>query len=320
MDYILITCTFKTKEEAERIGNELLEEHLVSCYQMREIATKYNWKGSLYSDKEYAVNMKTRKSLYPDVEKFILDNHEYEVPEIVYYDIAGGSKKYLDWIEEETEKKSPQKIKEEFLVQTVDFNDTEALLENSGQNVVGNATLEFAEKIHSLDSIVDISELINIFKEELSSDSESQIPRYKRTSEEIFASKIWSGSSDISTALASILRLRGIPTVYVQSASIEWIEKYQNGESREMVQGHDFLEIYFHDEWLLLDAENKKLYFDYDRSNPYLPGGYFVFSKSLNAFDVGCNSLEARSENFRQHFAEFTLPEYTSSTYKTVDL
>ena len=45
--------------------------------------------------------MKTRKDLYNDVEKIILDNHNYELPEVIFSDIDGYDK-YLDWIGEET--------------------------------------------------------------------------------------------------------------------------------------------------------------------------------------------------------------------------
>ena len=46
--------------------------------------------------------MKTKKSLYDEVEKSILEMHSYETPQIVCYDIINGYNDYLKWIEEET--------------------------------------------------------------------------------------------------------------------------------------------------------------------------------------------------------------------------
>ena len=46
--------------------------------------------------------MKTKKDLYKEVEKEILNHHSYEVPEIISYDITNGYSKYLNWIEDET--------------------------------------------------------------------------------------------------------------------------------------------------------------------------------------------------------------------------
>ena len=46
--------------------------------------------------------MKSKKSLYKEVEKEILKIHSYEIPQIIMYDIQDGYKEYLDWIEAET--------------------------------------------------------------------------------------------------------------------------------------------------------------------------------------------------------------------------
>lgn len=46
--------------------------------------------------------MKTRKDLYKKIENIILENHNYEVPEIICYDINDGNLKYLFWIDETT--------------------------------------------------------------------------------------------------------------------------------------------------------------------------------------------------------------------------
>ena len=37
-----------------------------------------------------------------EIEKVIIENHNYETPEIISYDITEGYKEYLDWIEKET--------------------------------------------------------------------------------------------------------------------------------------------------------------------------------------------------------------------------
>jgi hypothetical protein len=42
--------------------------------------------------------IKTRKSLVPMISKVIKQNHPYEVPEIISFDISDGSKEYIDWI------------------------------------------------------------------------------------------------------------------------------------------------------------------------------------------------------------------------------
>ena len=49
--------------------------------------------------------MKTKKTLFKEVEKEILKIHDYETCEIISYDITNGNEKFLKWIEEETKQK-----------------------------------------------------------------------------------------------------------------------------------------------------------------------------------------------------------------------
>lgn len=101
-EYILVTTTFDNEEEANRVIDLLLEKRLVSCCQKSTIVSKYHWKGNIETANEYFVQMKSKKGLYKEIEKVILENHSYETPQIVAYDIIDGFKDYIDWIEEET--------------------------------------------------------------------------------------------------------------------------------------------------------------------------------------------------------------------------
>jgi periplasmic divalent cation tolerance protein len=98
----MITTTFDNKDEANKISELLLKERLVSCCQLSNITSSYHWKGKIEHTEEYLLQMKSKKELYKEIEKVILDNHSYETPQLIAYDITYGYKGYLDWIEEET--------------------------------------------------------------------------------------------------------------------------------------------------------------------------------------------------------------------------
>ena len=100
--YIIITTTFENKEEANKIIEILLEERLVSCCQLSHIESSYHWKGKIEHINELLLQMKSKKELFKEIEKVILENHSYETPQLVAYDIVDGFKEYLDWIGEET--------------------------------------------------------------------------------------------------------------------------------------------------------------------------------------------------------------------------
>lgn len=100
--YIMITTTFDNKEEANKIIELLLEKRLVSCCQLSNITSSYHWKGKIEHSDEFLLQMKSKKVLFKEIEKVILENHSYETPQLIAYDIIDGYKGYMQWIEEET--------------------------------------------------------------------------------------------------------------------------------------------------------------------------------------------------------------------------
>ena len=100
--YMMITTTFDNREEANKIAELLLEKRLVSCCQLSNITSSYHWKGKIEHADEFLLQMKSKKVLFKEVEKAILENHSYETPQLIAYDIVEGYQGYLDWIEEET--------------------------------------------------------------------------------------------------------------------------------------------------------------------------------------------------------------------------
>ncbi len=100
--YAMLITTCGTQENARQITESLLEKRLVACVQESKIFSSYIWEGKIERNEEFILKMKTKKSLYKEVEQEILRLHNYEVPEIAMFDIVDGNQAYLDWIEKET--------------------------------------------------------------------------------------------------------------------------------------------------------------------------------------------------------------------------
>ncbi len=100
--YCIITTTLNTIEDARKITKILLEKRLIACSQIEEIQSCYWWNKRIEDEKEYILTMKSKESLYNEIEKEILENHPYEVPEIIMTEIKDGYYEYLNWIKEET--------------------------------------------------------------------------------------------------------------------------------------------------------------------------------------------------------------------------
>ncbi len=95
---ILIFSTFPNKEEAVKIGRELLKKKLIACYNLFPVESSYWWKDKIVNENEILMIMKIRKENFKRVEKFILKNHSYETPEVVAVKPNKVTRKYLNWI------------------------------------------------------------------------------------------------------------------------------------------------------------------------------------------------------------------------------
>ncbi len=104
-ELIQVTTSTDKKEDAVRISKAIVENRLAACVQIfGPVTSIYWWKDNMEETEEWILVMKTRKELYPRLEKAITNFHPYEVPEIVAVTIAAGSKEYLEWLEKETGK------------------------------------------------------------------------------------------------------------------------------------------------------------------------------------------------------------------------
>jgi len=94
---ILILSTFASIGEARKIGNELLKNKLIACYNLLPIESAYWWKGKIEEANEFLMIMKTSRK-FKEVEKFIIEHHSFETPEIIGIEPNKVSEKYLKWI------------------------------------------------------------------------------------------------------------------------------------------------------------------------------------------------------------------------------
>ena len=99
--YCIIMTTYANDEIGKKIINSLITKNLAACIQVQEVNSYYKWKGNVNNDSEKLLYIKTKHSLYSEVEKDILSNHDYETPEIIEIPINTGFANYLNWIEDE---------------------------------------------------------------------------------------------------------------------------------------------------------------------------------------------------------------------------
>ena len=93
---------------AKSLARGLVEQGLAACVNiMAPAASVYRWQGRVEHAVEIPLLIKTTQARYPEVEQAILQQHPYDVPEIVAVPIGIGLPAYLTWLREETDKSMP---------------------------------------------------------------------------------------------------------------------------------------------------------------------------------------------------------------------
>lgn len=98
---ILVYIVCKDRDEARRIGRQLLEKRLAACYNMHSIESEYWWEGKLTEDNEVALLAKTVAGNYQAIVKEVLALHSYEVPCIMSINVDQVEPRYLAWLQGE---------------------------------------------------------------------------------------------------------------------------------------------------------------------------------------------------------------------------
>ena len=98
-NFIMIFVTTKDKQEAEKISQSLLNDHLVACANIiSPVNSFFHWQGDITEAEECLVIMKTRLDLFSKIVEQIKNVHSYEVPEILALPIMEGYQPYFDWM------------------------------------------------------------------------------------------------------------------------------------------------------------------------------------------------------------------------------
>lgn len=99
LDYFgIVETTCSTQEEADKIIKELFEKKLCVCIHKSQSNSTYLWEDKTVSEDEFVLRIKTKKNLYSRVERVVLDNHSYDLPEIVMVPIIKSTQEYFDWM------------------------------------------------------------------------------------------------------------------------------------------------------------------------------------------------------------------------------
>jgi len=103
-ELIVVFCTVPDDETAERLASGLVEKRLAACVKViPAVRSFYRWEGKLEVSSEVQMLIKTQRSRFEAIDKWIHAQHPYEVPELVALLASQVSGPYAKWAVEQTQ-------------------------------------------------------------------------------------------------------------------------------------------------------------------------------------------------------------------------
>lgn len=97
----IVFTTTSSREEARKIAAALVKRKLAACVNiLPRMESVYRWKNKVETSSEWLLVIKTTQKRVKAVEMTVKELHSYELPEFISIEIEGGSKEYLEWLEE----------------------------------------------------------------------------------------------------------------------------------------------------------------------------------------------------------------------------
>ncbi len=100
MEHIIVFITAPSVEDAENIGNELVDSRLAACANIVPgIRSIFIWNDKKESVDECLLLVKTQKTHFNKIRDKVRQLHAYDTPEIISVQISDGNQDYLGWID-----------------------------------------------------------------------------------------------------------------------------------------------------------------------------------------------------------------------------
>jgi periplasmic divalent cation tolerance protein len=110
MSALLMISGAGTEKEARKIAKTLVEGRFAACVNVIPgINSFFYWGGKLCVEKEAMILIKTTSKKSKTIINKIKEIHSYEVPEIVFLEVDGGEKNYLEWVKKMAQEKTREK-------------------------------------------------------------------------------------------------------------------------------------------------------------------------------------------------------------------
>ena len=102
MDVRIAYMTAGSKDEARKVGRELLESKLAACVNIIDnMNSMYMWEDALQDDQEVVLIAKTTEERMPALIEKVKAAHSYECPCVLAIPVVHGNPEFIAWIRKE---------------------------------------------------------------------------------------------------------------------------------------------------------------------------------------------------------------------------
>ena len=101
---LVVLCTCPDDTVAKKLAAGLVDHRLAACVNVLPgIRSIYRWQGQAQEDDEVLMMIKASEKTYPALERWLQEQHPYDVPEIIALPVERGLPGYLEWVAQETQ-------------------------------------------------------------------------------------------------------------------------------------------------------------------------------------------------------------------------
>ena len=96
--FVLCLTTIDSASKADELAAMIVKSRLGACVTINQVHSIYFWEDEIKKEPEYQLMIKTQSALTDKLQKFILENHSYDLPEIIFVPIFDGNKNFFNWL------------------------------------------------------------------------------------------------------------------------------------------------------------------------------------------------------------------------------
>ncbi|MEW6049893.1 MAG: divalent-cation tolerance protein CutA [Candidatus Zixiibacteriota bacterium] len=105
MESVRIVYISIPRDEAEKMAMALVERRLAACINVvPRIHSYFWWDDAVQTDEESMLIVKTTKQKFQALMEYVIENHPYELPEIIALPLVAAFPDYINWVKTETNK------------------------------------------------------------------------------------------------------------------------------------------------------------------------------------------------------------------------